>query len=347
MLRIIKPRVSLRAVILASVLVPGIATAQPLPPGPVQVANPNAALQYWPAWVQIPADVREKMGKIDWDKVYAAGSDADLPQEYRDAASFDLLLNVAGDLMRVSKFERCDFEIRYDDGFMAVLPHLSYQRTGERALRVAAHESLRRGDVDRAAAFVGAMVRSAAHLAGDRVLISSLVGTADGMAACEEGKRVLASPKLSADARQELLSALRALDTGDPMGIRAALAFEASTIPRYMERTYRGPKSGQEIAALLKELNSPGPEAENALAQVAGMDEAAIKRELGQVTKVYEEIYAAWNLDADASKLREINDRVKSGARGPLAQVLCPSVEKAFQSAKKFRETLRATMLVK
>lgn len=62
------------------------------------------------------------------------------------------------------------------------------------------------------------------------------------------------------------------------MGIRAALAFEATTIPRYMERTYRGPRSGQEIAKLLKELNSPGPESDKVLAEVAAMDEAAIKR---------------------------------------------------------------------
>lgn len=65
------------------------------------------------------------------------------------------------------------------------------------------------------------------------------------------------------------------------------------------------------------------------------------------MTKVYEEIYAAWNLDADASKLRAVNEKVASGAHGPLAQVLCPSVEKSFLSAKKFRETLRATMLTK
>jgi len=338
------------ALLTVAALAAGLCFAAPalaqdkMPAPPKQVAQPNAALLYWPQWVLVPADIRTKMGDIDWDKVYAESDASKRPQNYRDAAAWDGLLNVADGLKSASATSRCDFEVRYDDGFMALLPHLSHARTGVRVLKIAAHEKLLAGDADAAAAYVAAMTRCATHVSGDGVLISSLVGIAAGMSACEEAGEVFKSNKLSQGARDELLKALRSLDTPDPMNIRATLAFEGHVIPNYVERTYTGPKSGEQIAALFKEMNNPGPESAKALEQIGRLDEAAVRTELRRVRAVYDEIYAAWNLDDDVSKLRAISQRTASGAEGPVAQLLCPSLEKAFASAKKFRETVRATV---
>lgn len=344
------PVMKSRAILSAAVLAAGLVLAAPvlgqdrMPAPPKQVAQPNAALAYWPQWAQVPADVRTKMGDIDWDKVYAEGDAAKRPQNYRDAAAWDGLYTVADGLVSASSMARCDFEVRYDDGFMALLPHLAHARTGARVLRIAAHEKLLAGEADAAAGYVAAMTRCATHVSGDGVLISSLVATATGMSACEEAAVIFRSGKLSPGARSDLVKALRALDTADPMNIRATLAFEGAVIPNYMERTYTGPRSGEQIAAFFRQMNSPGPESAKALEQIGSLDEAGVRAELKRVRDVYGEIYAAWNLDSDGSKLKEINRRTSSGADGPMAQVLCPSLGSSFASARKFRETVRAAV---
>jgi len=316
-----------------------------MPAAPKQVADPNAALVYWPAWSQITPDLGEKLRAIDWAKVGASTGESALPQPYRDAAAMDTLFTVTDELVRASKFARCDFEIRYDDGFMALLPHLGKAREGARLLRLAAHERLVQGNPDAAVAYIGAMVRGAAQIAGDRVLISSLVGFVMGTAACEEATTILESGRLTAAGRDEMLAALRSLDTPDPMNIRATLAFEGEVIPGYLARTYRGPKSGDEVASLLRALNVPGPGSEKAFDQIAALDEAGLKAQLDLVRKVYAETFTAWDLDGDASKLRALTERTAAGEFGPLAAILCPSLERAFGSAQKFRSTLRATVV--
>ncbi len=345
--RVIQARVLLNAVILAATLsftAPGARAQDAMPPSPRQVAQPNAALVYWPAWVQIPSDVGEKLRAIDWAQVGTRTDVSALPAAYREAAAMPTLSSVAGELVFASKQPRCDFEIRYDDGFMAVLPHLSKMRDGNRLLRLAAHQELTKGNADAAAAYVAAMARGAGQLSGDGVLISSLVGFATANSACEEVAAVLASGTLTAAGRDELLASLKSLDTADPMRVRATLAFEGQVVPAYLERVYRGPKAGEEIAKLLGSFMSSEGEGHKVPDQIQKLDEIGLKAELTKVRKVYEQIYAAWNLDSDGASLKEIYQKVSSGAFGPLAQQLCPSLEKSFGSAQKFRSTLRATI---
>ncbi len=344
--RAINARVLLNAAALATALVLGApALAQSvLPAAPRQVAQPNAALMYWPAWYQVTPAISQKLMEIKWADVGAALDVSSLPASYKDAAAMDTLYTVADEITRASKVARCDFEVKYDDGFMAVLPHLSKARDGAKLLRLAAHQRLTQGNADGAAAYLAAIARTSGHIAGDKVLISSLVGIAMTTSACEEVDVLVKVGTLSPAARSELVGALRALDTADPMNIRATLAFEGEVIPGYLERRYKGPTSGAEIAGLLRELNSPGPDAEKALEQIGALDESGLKSELAKVKKVYEETYTAWNVDGDVSKLKALSKRTKNGEFGPLASVLCPSLEKAFASAKKFRATVRAAI---
>ncbi len=347
--RFIKPCVFLNAAVVAAACLPGPALAQPaarptLPAAPRQVAQPNAALVYWPAWDRITPDMQGKLREIDWEQVGTAVDVSSLPASYRDAATMEALFPVSDDLVRASRLARCDFEVRYDDGFMALLPHLGKTRDGSRLLRLAAHQRLTQGRADDAAQYLAAIARTAGHVSGDRVLISSLVGFAIATAACDEVGAILHHGGLTEAGKRELLEALKSLDTEDPMHIRATLAFEGEVIPGYVSRRYTGPRAGSEVAELLRTFNSPGGDAEGALVKVSALDEAGLKAELARVRKVYEETYVAWDLDKDVEAIRALSKRTAAGEFGPLASVLCPSLERAFLSAQKFRATLRATI---
>lgn len=312
------------------------------PPASLEVANPNAALRYWLAFGLFSQDALDKAATIDWTPIAKELNPAKMPKEFKDVAAADCELGVET-LLWASGAERCDFELHYDAGIHALLPHLAKMRASARLLRVDARKHLLAGDADGAVERVVAMERMAAHLTSDRVVISSLVGYAIASIGLAETETILASGKMTEAGRTSLLAALQALDTKDPIGMRGALAFEKATTSAWVRRTFTGPQAGRDLAELL----GAGAQDESDVlhsAAIAGLDEAGLNADLERYGAVWDEMLAAWDGPDAKARLTALGDRISAGDYGLLAGILSPAAEKARASADKFQAALKATI---
>ncbi|MEK6703160.1 MAG: hypothetical protein AABZ53_12915 [Planctomycetota bacterium] len=301
-----------------------------LPEWATRPADRNAALNYWSAIASISKELMEAASKVDWEKVGRETDAAKMPQEFRDAAK---MVAESGwlrqEVLIGSTVNKCDFEVRYEAGIGALLPHLGRVRTVVRIMRVEARHFLTQGKGDEAAANVAAMFRVAEHATHDRILISSLVGVAISAAAREEAETLLASKLLTPSGRAMISQAMERVLTADPFLGKAAVESERDIFLGWTQTQFaRGPKYRAVVIGLA------GGNEENASAKtrnqkITNMTDAEVSAEIAKAKDAYKLALVDWD-SPDASKtLTDITQRVERGEFGLIAQVLFPSLTKA------------------
>jgi hypothetical protein len=153
---------------IALAMVMAVTTNGEAPPAIVfpAVSN-NAALQYYQAFITLPALTDEQEKLLD--------NRATAPL---DAAALKLLGDSHASFMfltRASKLRECDWGLDYSDGANMYLPHLAAARTLARLAALEVRRAFEVGQADRAYEVAFGMVALARQVGGDRTLINMLV----------------------------------------------------------------------------------------------------------------------------------------------------------------------------
>lgn len=301
-------------------------------------AEYNAALRYWEAWGMFNRDLFDLVQEVDWSALGSQSTVQGLPGKLVEA--FPLLERdqyVVDLLLHASSLPNCDFEIRYEQGINALLPHLGKGRASARLLRADARRLWVTGDTKAAAERLAAIYGCARHFRQDKVLISSLVSVALCSYAHAEVRAILDAGRMTDAARDVLLAALDRFPEHDPFGTRLAIAGGERAFARWVERAYTGPTAGEDL------VNSgamSGVEDPAAVEVIRALDGVGIALAVKMLDRFYPEVLGAWDAPDGEARLEAIHQRVREGEFGPLGVVFAPALAQAHRGDARAREDL-------
>lgn len=283
--------------------------------GGAEAAEANAALAYYRAWAIMDQDLAGTLVTGDALSL-RAGAEAEL----RAAGG------VVEDLVEASAMDGVDWEIKYEEGFAALMPHLGKMRAGAKVVAADALRCAGDGDGAGAAERAASLFRMTRHLNDDRILISSLVAMAIGNMGTELTGQLIDDGVLDAGGARVILDAIRAGDAEDRFGMRGAIVGEWRLMSEFL--VSNAPEEG---AGRWLFTQAQIAEDSAAAKKVARMDRDALLRELGGFAAYHGELLAAWDAQ-DADRLDACEQRLIAGAFGPLPELLAPSVTRAYAS---------------
>lgn len=318
---------------------PALAQDRMAPLASIQVPEQNAALKYWEAFAYIRPKAADAIMDVDWSTIGTETDPAKLPAGFREALAEGAVQDL-GVLRYASNLKKCDFEIRYDEGFMALVPHVTKMRLAVRLLVVQERDQLHKGNSAEAVDHLGIMLRMASHLRSDRTLLSSLVGTAIATTAVKEVDTLIASGALTSASRDEMIKHLRAVDTADPFNIRGSLELEFTMPRNWIARHYGGPGQTRELVKFLAADGSIKPDNAH-LKAIDTASPAELTKDLERYEGLGRQVLAAFDKGAD---LTPLSNSASAGDHGHWAALFAPSLQKPVDSVKKFRSELKAAI---
>ncbi|MBS0196467.1 MAG: hypothetical protein JSR77_06895 [Planctomycetes bacterium] len=301
----------------------------------------NAALKYWEASVSLSSEIATKLSELNYDQIGTT------QEAVKDNAAYQAVAKITADYnpalwIEASHYKKCDFEVKYEAGVMALLSHLGKVRSGARLLRFDARRDLIEGRPEDAATEIAAIVRMGNHVSGDGFLISSLVAVAMGTMATDEARVLAESGKMTAAARDTIRAAIEEVDPKDPMRMRASIVGEQTVMLDWLGAHSSGADAGAKLSELLFALsgNPEDPTEEVHRKMIASLDEKGLAREIEQSREAYAAMLEAWDASDPVEACAAMARRISKGEFGTLALVLCPAVSKVRQTATIFEKTL-------
>lgn len=333
------------ALVIASTLPLSAALAQelPKPAYPAHYVRPedrNAALAYWAAIQAMGPELPTKVREIDWEALGATIDPAQMPPAYKAVIELNLTDAVAEQFVRAARMRKVNWEIAYDEGLSALLPHLGSMRAGARFMRFAARQAMVDGRPDLAVERLTAMLGMARHAGGDPILISGLVGQAIASTAAAEARALASTGRFTPAQRDQLVAAFRALQN-DPISMKAAVEGERDIFLSWVGQTYSPAGGGRALAERIAPVTTNDPAKAAALANLSSAD---FLRDLARARTAFDEILAAWDKPDAQQAIEAVENRATKGEFGVIATVLLPSVSRARGAADRFRNELSSTI---
>lgn len=340
--------VAAAGLVLACGHVVGVANAQvvpaELPDGPPAWATPveqrNAAIAYFRAWMahgDAGVAISEAMSELDNGYEFPAGSPMD-----------DLLIehqDYVADLIAAAMIPQADWEIQYERGVYAMLPHLGRLRNSARLLIADASRLARDGDVDGAALRLAAVYGVARHSRPDRVIISSLVSTAITALANQQVEALLARGDLTQTARERLLDAVEQFEQDDPFWSRKSLRAEGEMMTGWIRDRYTGTTAGADLLNDMVEMGGSGEGFDDRLTNpLFYADGQALRAQLRLMYAFYRDTDAIWD-EADAQdRFTVMQQGIHAGMYGSLGKIMVPAMKRFHSSAQEGEAELRNTI---
>lgn len=232
-----------------------------------------------------------------------------------------------------------DFELDYAQGLELTMPQLMPLRQLEQVMRADAMVRLADGDGDGAVDVLASSYRMAGHLSDDRVLISSLVGSAIFRHADGGTRYALDQAALSPEQSATLLEAVGGLDAGDPFGIVDSVAMEQEVMIDWLGRRFEEDGGGAQIADELLSLRVD----EELADEFAAMDGESFSAAMHQYDQVMDDVIGAFSVedpDAAQAMLERIDAELQSGAHGLVAQMIGAEYTKVYGHLLKSRQAV-------
>ena len=296
----------------------------------------NAALDYWRLMTVEPQvdETAERVGDVlrlmhpgeDSGEASIERPEALLPAGELHQALAELS-DFLDDLDRATREPSCDFEVRYEDGYAALLPHLAGMRKLGRLLVIDARRHALEGNTLLAAERLAASMRLARHASGDQILISSLVSAAIADKAILEAHWLLDRTGDAADVRRVLREALTRLPPSDPYRVKAALKRERDLVAQ-LARQFRGPTAGADFAEVFVLPDDPTE------AQIRGMDAQAFRAAVDRAVDSFDPVLEAWDGANAPEELQAIAERIRSGEFGWVAMAVVPAFGRSYERNK-------------
>lgn len=315
-----------------------------LPDGPPAWATPmaerNAALAYYRTWLVHEAALENlQQAMIEVEDPYALG----------EASPLDALLDehqdLVADLIEAGMIPEADWEMQFERGVGALLPHLAKVRNSARILCADAVRVLEAGDAEGAALRLAATYGLARHTMPDRVVISSLVSIAIARLADERVEQLLASGMLTAEARDLLLEALGRFEDEDPFFARRSITAEGEMMTLWIRENFKGKTAGAE---LLNELVVMGGTDDGLAGRLTNpvfyADGPALEAELRRMLAFYRDMVSLWDEPDATDRLKVLESAIQTGQYGPLAKILAPALSR-FQEQTMMAEVQQAELV--
>jgi hypothetical protein len=312
----------------------------------VKPEDRNAALRYWQVFGFWERDLDEKSRAVDWDAIGDAVGADKMPPSFRavfeGAGQRTVARMSAEELVRASRMRVCNFEVDYEEGPAALLPHLGRMRVSARLLRVWARDAANAGNAELAGERVAAIVRMGEHASREPIVICSLVGVAMIMTGLEEAQSLHRAGALSAAARREIALAIEGLDDADPVGLRRAIEGERDIFLPWIERCANDPQGMKRIAELVSTADDNKAQIEALLAR----GREAVLADAQCAREAFDRVLAAWNgPDAAAARL-DVERRIDAGEFGVLARSLTSDFGRTIDRDRELREQIAQTLMM-
>lgn len=298
-------------------------TPQPVPMH--HLGERNAALAYWRLFRMgdgIEGLLEDSLGTFETIRV--RGREAMHPGEadpWRQGGRLDTLLENArpllDELQEVAVWPHCDYEIRFEHGYEAMLPHLRPMRDYSRVLIVDARRLAASGRTLEAMGRLATAMRMASHLTHDGTAISAQQAMIILREAIEQARLILDMGAI--DGRAELADALARFRHDDPFAFGMAIRFETSALVLTANRCV-GEDAGQRFADSIQALGVV-LEANRAEA-FAGMDGEALQADVARAVDLYEGLAELWRSGATPERLEDEVQRIRDGDSSHSAAVL-------------------------
>lgn len=315
-----------------------------------QPADRNAALDYWRLITQLqPKEDLAESVKAVLDRMQPPESDQARPEaepaELMPGGALAIeLADLSGffdDARRASLEPRCDFQVRYEDGYAALLPHLAPMRSIARLLVADARRLALADDPAAAAERLGSALRLAHHVAGDRTLISSLVSAAIADLAGREAHWLLDRTGDDASVSRPIAAALPRLLSHDPYQIEAALRTERDLVAS-LPRQFNGPFAGRDFAVAFGLAGTAERDASDRV--VHSLNAALFKTEVERALDAFDLILEAWRAPDPQAALELLSRQARDNHFGVVARMTLPDLRnanaRAIEASTKL-ETLR------
>lgn len=302
-------------------------------PGGVVKMPDNAAVVYYRYWTMITREQGEKIREL--------GGELTVPDKAQREALESLLGEVGGaaaGLARATAIKDADWNFEFDLGIRALIPELALLRNTARLFVGKARMALAEGRADDAAREVARIFPLARHTAASPILISSLVSAAINSLGCASVEALLRDGRITEAGRAVLLEAMQSHMGGeDPFNMAATIQAERWLIAQWAEKDLSSRNAADRLK-LITELGSGNAAAAQMLAD-ANMQQAA-----KQADEYYVAVAAVWSrADADA-ELAKLEEKVKAGGFGPLAQVMGAAFVNAKRGENRSREAMAKAM---
>ena len=295
----------------------------------------NAALYYWRAFYSVDREFQRQSGEL-----LQSPRSATWAPDASTVAKLEANRGFINQLLTATRIERCDFDIAYEEGLMALIPHLGLMRSGARILVLDERRLLAEGKMDDAAERIAAIYRMSVHLRNDNVLISSLVSMALAGLAADEAQVLAESGKLTETGRDAIVAALQPLNTVDGFGAKRCIEMERRITVDYLRGMLTGPEAGKKLSEA-DLIQIP----EELKKQIFELDEAGVGADLDLLNGYYTGVLRAWDDPAHAAEFAALEKKVESGEFGLIAKVLAPAMSKAktadIKGADRVREVLQ------
>lgn len=294
----------------------------------VEPDSRNAAIVYWQAFGAITPELSAAISAIEWNDSY---NKAEMPESFNKAAAIDAAMAV-NLITRAASMNKCNFECRWEDGIMTLLPHLSHLRSCARLLRLEARKLAIAGDVAGATQTLIAMRRIADHTSLEPIAISKLVAIAINSLACEETKNLAGSGLLKAAERDVLIAELRRSDLGDMYAMSEFFIGERSWIPVDIDAAW----IRHNVIGVLPE----GPDRD----RLAQLSDESMMKEVSKIAPMYDALMNAWRAPDATAELKAVSARIEGGEFGVLADAVAPSVTNIKAATDKARQSVLETI---
>lgn len=294
--------------------------------GGAEASGKDAALAYYRVWRMMEQGMA--LGLLSDDDEFRLSVDG----TKRLLKAQDL---VEG-LIEASAIGNTDWDIAYEEGPLALLPHLGLMRTSARVLGADVLRCEASGDHAQAVERIAALYRMGNDVSHDRNVIGSLVGLAIWNEANKLANHVLDAGSIDSDGATVMLTAIRELKSTNRFGMRDAIVGEWRMIAEFL--VSRAPEDGAGkwlVETMQMEDN------DELTKKIAAMDKAALMRDLGGWSAFYSDILGAWDA-ADRARMDAVVERLKDCEYGTLAIAVSPSLTRAFDANQRTKEDLQA-----
>lgn len=298
----------------------------------------NAAPIYWRAfWLY---QQNEGLKGVDWSEMLATDDASGYGLSASELARVREAEGAIGMALRAARVESCTWEVDYDQGIGALLPHLGPLRNMARLLAVDVRRCVQEEDLEGAVERLAALHALARHCRGDGILISSLVSCAISSLASAQTTELLAREALTPAQQDRLIAAIDAYGEDDPFAVRQAIGNEGVWLTAWLAQEVQAGRLGSQLDLLFNVSDaSSGADVE----KLKRLSDGAMIDELRRCRQYYTDSLAAWEERDASDRLELIGKLVAEGHYGMVANILAPALGKSYEADGRARATLASS----
>jgi hypothetical protein len=306
------------------------------PPQKLQ-GRANPSLDYFRVWDDLPNARRRDLGEAASNATHEKGAKLDKNARRLCEENRDYVVS----LMRLANAGPCDWGIMVENGWFALLPHISFLRQSARILRMDAYRCIEDGSTQAAAERLAAIVRMSDQTRGDQVMICALVGAAICTTGVNTTEEMIHDHQLNPASARIILNAMKDLPKDDLFGAAASLERERYFSIDWVQRKFTGEFAGLQM---MREIGGFHPTTQDPLNLfIYGMNQERMAADLARFGKYFDAAGAAWKKPDSQVLLNELTTEVAEGQYGAIARVLAPSIERVATVVAKARADLART----